>query len=197
LVDASVVIPTYNRAETLKLTLSSLTRQSYPRDRFEVLVVDDRSSDHTPKVVASFCGSVRIRYFYQRDEGYRLSRARNIGIENAHGEVVIFLDSDIMVSPDYVAEHIVSHFASDVPTVVVGYTYGFGLGVEKDTLLRLINFKDVTQSTEMLKKNRTLWDLREAVYRKVNDDLSSPLPPGDFPGEGLKQYTALNISTTL
>lgn len=180
MVNASVVIPTYNRAEILKLTLSSLMRQSYARDRFEVLVVDDGSSDHTPKVVRSFCGCLRIRYFYQRDEGYRLSRARNIGIENAHGEVVIFLDSDIVVCPEYVAEHVGRHFNSEISTVVVGYIYGFGPGVEKGSLLRLINFEDITQSTEVLRRNRALWDLREAVYRKVDDDLSSLPAPWRF-----------------
>ncbi|OPX32272.1 MAG: hypothetical protein B1H40_02830, partial [Candidatus Latescibacteria bacterium 4484_181] len=94
--------------------------------------------------------------------------------------MVIFLDSDIVVCPEYVAEHVGSHFGSDVPILVLGYIYGFGPRVEKDSLLRLINFEDITQSTEVLRKNRTLWDLRETVYRKVNDDLSSLPAPWRF-----------------
>ena len=86
----SVVIPTFNRAEFLSDAISSVTAQSY--DRWELLVVDDGSTDDTPAVLSEFDGSDRIRCFRQQNQGQAV--ARNHGIRMARGEYVAFLDSD-------------------------------------------------------------------------------------------------------
>jgi len=59
----SVIIPTFNRAELLRLSLRSLTRQSLPKQDFEVIVIDDGSSDHTRQVCRELEKSLRLRYF--------------------------------------------------------------------------------------------------------------------------------------
>jgi glycosyltransferase involved in cell wall biosynthesis len=86
----SVVIPTHNRAELLALAIRSALGQTFRE--IEIIVVDDASSDHTPKVVESF-GSDKIRYV--RHENCRgPAAARNSGIDQACGEYVAFLDDD-------------------------------------------------------------------------------------------------------
>lgn len=84
----SVVIPTYNREQWLANALDSVLAQTY--GDYEILVVDDGSTDATQRVVARY--GARIRYLYQDNAG--VSAARNKGILEAHGEWVAFLDSD-------------------------------------------------------------------------------------------------------
>jgi glycosyltransferase involved in cell wall biosynthesis len=104
--DVSVIIPTYNRKESLCETLGSLCIQSWPRDRFEVLVVDDGSTDSTSEVASLNLG-LALRYFYQSNQGSAI--ARNTGAERARGSVLIFLDDDMLVESGYVGGLIEEH----------------------------------------------------------------------------------------
>jgi glycosyltransferase involved in cell wall biosynthesis len=86
----SVVIPTYNRASMLKRAVESVLAQSY--SNFEILVMDDGSTDNTPDVVASF-DDPRITYGWEANFGGP-ARPRNRGIALARGEWICFLDAD-------------------------------------------------------------------------------------------------------
>jgi glycosyltransferase involved in cell wall biosynthesis len=86
----SVVIPTYNRADKLKVTLQSVIVQSFTD--FEILVVDDGSTDHTKAVIDTFQDD-RINYFWMRNSGGPAT-PRNYGIDMAQGDWVCFLDAD-------------------------------------------------------------------------------------------------------
>ena len=84
----SVIIPTYNRRESLRRALTSVFQQTVPP--LEVLVVDDGSTDGTKEMVrAEF---PQVTYFFQKNRG--VSKARNRGITEARGEWIAFLDSD-------------------------------------------------------------------------------------------------------
>ena len=84
----SVIIPTYNRKKTLARAIQSVINQSL--SPFEVLIIDDGSNDGTEEWVKE--NFQNIKYIYQNNRG--VSSARNIGIENANGDWVAFLDSD-------------------------------------------------------------------------------------------------------
>lgn len=86
----SVVIPTYNRADCLRNTLESVLNQTFTD--FEVLVMDDGSTDHTRQVVDAF-GDARVRYFWAENSGGPAT-PRNRGIDAATGDWVCFLDAD-------------------------------------------------------------------------------------------------------
>lgn len=90
----SVIIPTYNRAGYLQEAIASVLAQTF--GDFEILVVDDGSSDTTASVVAGF-GDGRIRYFYQENAGR--SVARNRGLRLSKGEFIGFLDDDDLYLP--------------------------------------------------------------------------------------------------
>lgn len=104
--DVSLVIPTYSRPDALLQTLDALTRLDYPADRWEAVVVDDGSPD-------AECGPVEawiertgapVRFFRQRNAGP--AAARNRGAAAARGAVLIFIDNDILVEPDFLRQHL-------------------------------------------------------------------------------------------
>jgi len=93
----SVVVPTYNRRCALKKTLHSLFRQDYPHDRFEIIVVDDCSSDDTDKIVTSIThlSPVELKYVCAHSN-MGPGASRNLGIRKARGEIIAFADGDII-----------------------------------------------------------------------------------------------------
>lgn len=93
----SVIIPTYNRAEMLKGALFSLMKQARIPD--EVVVVNNNSSDNTPEVVADFKDKLNIKYLIEPTQG--TSTARNTGIKNASGEIIVFLDDDCVADENW------------------------------------------------------------------------------------------------
>lgn len=100
---ASIAICTHNRAADLREALLSLMQQSY-QDDYEIIVVDNRSTDHTKQVVMAFREllATPIRYVYEERLG--LSVARNRAIREAGGEYVLFLDDDAAASADWIGE---------------------------------------------------------------------------------------------
>lgn len=100
----SVVIPTRDRATSLHRCLDALTVQSVPAEEFEVVVVDDGSSDETPRLLDGYAAPFSLRAVNQANAG--AGAARNRGIELAAGEFCLFLDDDIVADQELVAEHL-------------------------------------------------------------------------------------------
>lgn len=87
----SIIIPTFNRARLLSSTIDSVLNQDY--NNFELIIVDDGSTDNTSDVIEGFCSrDSRIKYFYKKNEERNI--ARNYGAAKAFGEYLIFFDSD-------------------------------------------------------------------------------------------------------
>jgi glycosyltransferase involved in cell wall biosynthesis len=104
----SIVIPTYNQEEILAKTLDYLMVQDYPKGQYEIIVVDDGSTDGTQEMAKSKLGSgVGLRYFYQKQRGPHF--ARNLGMDKARGEIIIFVDSDIFTPSNFISEHVKFH----------------------------------------------------------------------------------------
>ncbi len=110
--DISIVIPTYNRCESLKRVFAALESQlNVNLKRIEIIIIDDGSSDDTAGVVEQFArlDKITTQYFFQRNRGP--AAARNIGIRNARGDVILFLGDDILAYPDLLCEHLNFHTA--------------------------------------------------------------------------------------
>ncbi len=90
----SIVIPTFNRSHYLKMAIQSVLNQTY--QDFEIVVVDDGSTDDTQKVASSF--GDKVLYFYQSNQGSPI--ARNMGLKLAKGKYLALLDSDDLFLPD-------------------------------------------------------------------------------------------------
>lgn len=100
----SVIIPTYNNKNYLEKTVKSLCDQSYPKDHYEIIVVDDGSTDGTRQWIEAGqkwypCS---VRYFYQKNKGP--AAARNLGVRNALGNIIAFTDADCITSYTWIEE---------------------------------------------------------------------------------------------
>lgn len=115
----SVVIPNHNRADALALTLESLARQTCPADQFEVIIVDQASTDGSRELVKSFPAPYSLRLVAQ-DAKYGISVGRNGGVQAAQGELIILLDADIIADPELAAAHVDLHRQSLAPILGCG-----------------------------------------------------------------------------
>lgn len=120
----SVVIPTFNRVDTLLRTLEALGNQSFAPDDYEVLVVDDGSSDGTGSSVARVQERfpVPLHYLYQPNR--KQGAARNLGVRSSSGARIVFLGDDIVPTRDFLLEHERAHERcdGDPRVAVIGYT---------------------------------------------------------------------------
>lgn len=96
-----------NRKETLKLVLESLAEQSVHPDRYEVVVIDDGSTDGTGEMVKGLDVPYRLTYGYQPHSA--LATARNHGIRLSKGEIMLYIDDDVLADHHLIEEHLRSH----------------------------------------------------------------------------------------
>ncbi|GLW52022.1 glycosyltransferase [Kitasatospora phosalacinea] len=165
----SVVIPTYNRADLLGHTLDALAGQDLPAEQFEVLVVDDGSTDGTAEVVRAHRdrGRLRVRYFFQEDEGFRVAAARNVGIANAEGEVCVFVDSGVLLHSGGLRAHLDTHRATEGPAAVCGYVYCFNQDNEDAREIRaFVDPAEPSAAIEALRADGRWPDYREGFYAR-------------------------------
>ena len=104
----SIIVPAYNRADEIEEFLSSFERQT--AKNFEVIVVDDGSTDSTKEVVELHKISLDLHYLFQQNKGP--GAARNLGMENTKGDIFVFIDSDCTVPENYI-ENLSAHLEKD------------------------------------------------------------------------------------
>jgi len=102
----SVVVPVYNQENYINDCLLSILKSNYPSDKFEIIVVDNASTDDTASVVQK----LPVKYLYETKKG--VSYARNKGIQNSSGEIIAFTDSDCIVTKNWLRE-IVKYFQTN------------------------------------------------------------------------------------
>ena len=120
----SVIVPTYNRRHFLERAIDSILMQTF-KD-FELIIVDDGSTDNTKELVDSYKDD-RIIYFYKENGG--INSARNLALQNAKGEYIAFCDSDDRWMPDKLEKHIQKYYEDKEVKVVYDWT---GIVIEKN-----------------------------------------------------------------
>jgi GT2 family glycosyltransferase len=115
----AVVVPAYDRATVLERTLAALTNQTYPAELLTVVVADDGSTEDLKAVVDSWRPPFTKNYQRQEHDGFGAARARNLGARSVPSDVIVFLDSDALVGPDFVSRH-AAHHEGDGKAVVIG-----------------------------------------------------------------------------
>src|SRR5437667_5121569 len=107
----SVIIPTRDRPRELAVCLESLAQQDYPRDRFEVIVVDDASRESIAESIAPFTIRLRLTALTQ-PQGAGPGKARNRGAAEATADILAFTDDDCTPAPDWL-EKLATRFAAN------------------------------------------------------------------------------------
>jgi putative MATE family efflux protein len=178
LYDVSVIIPSYNRAALLDLTLNSLVKQDYDNTKFEVIIIDDGSNDNTIEVTDKYKSKLKLTYIYQPHEGYRVALARNKGIRTAEGEIIVLLDSGMVVPEYFITNHFKEHIyfnqsVSKKKLAVIGYVYGYDSEDNDNSMEYNFDFnKSICIIIEKMKKYEIYQDSREVVYKEINDKIN-------------------------
>ncbi len=106
--DFTIIVPTYNRKLKLRQCLDSLFTQIYPKDAFEIIVIDDGSNDGTKDMLEALSKiNPNLKYFIQQHKGPAV--ARNLGIKYASAEIIGFTDSDCILNKDWVRQMVQAH----------------------------------------------------------------------------------------
>jgi glycosyltransferase involved in cell wall biosynthesis len=175
----SVIIPTYNRGYIVGEAIESVLSQTF--DDFEIMVVDDGSTDNTRNVV-NFINDNRIKYFYKNNGG--VSSARNMGLDKAAGEYIAFLDSDDLWPENYL-QTMVTHLQTK-PEYGAAYC-ATTLQKPDGQIIKYDNFGRCKsgQITRYLFKNSVIWPSvavlrKEAVNSMFFDELLTNAEDSDF-----------------
>src|SRR2546426_6759468 len=115
----SLIIPTYQRPEPLSLCLQTLTQLDYPRDHFEVIVVDDGSETPMDHVVTPFLDKLTVILVRQINAGP--ATARNTGVARAQGQLLAFTDDDCAPAPNWL-HTLAARFAETPADAIAGRT---------------------------------------------------------------------------
>ena len=116
----TLIICTYNREKYIGPLLDSIAKNDYPTTDYEILLVDNNCTDNTREVCEQFAAEhpeITLRYVVETEQG--LSAARNKGIEEAQGDIIIYVDDDALVDADYIRIY-AEHFATHPETMAAG-----------------------------------------------------------------------------
>lgn len=169
---ATISIQTYNHAGTLATTLESLRRLRCPTDTdYEILVVNNNSSDNTPKIIRDYTKILapRLRSVFESRQG--LSHARNRALQEARGEIVCFLDDDVKVDAGWL-NAVVEAFEKYNASIVGGRSYLiFPDGIQRpewlterfETLLSRLDYGDEV----LVNTDKDLFGLNFSVLKEI------------------------------
>ena len=116
----SLIICTYNREKYIRPLLESIAKNDYPKTDYEIVLVDNNCTDNTREVCEQFVAAnpeVTLRYVVESEQG--LSAARNKGIKESKGDIIIYVDDDALVDSDYIRIY-AEHFAANPDTMAAG-----------------------------------------------------------------------------
>lgn len=141
----SIIVPVYNVEPYLEQCLDSIIHQTY-RD-IEIIVVNDGSTDRSGEICRAYAGrDPRIVLFETENRG--LSAARNLGIDNAHGEWIMFVDSDDWVEPEFCEAPLRAAQENDADLVIFGFAKSFPDGQQISTNYPAVGLVSPEQAVE-------------------------------------------------
>ncbi len=157
----SIIIPTFNEEKTIGHTLKSLIDQDYD-GKYEILIVDGNSTDNTRNVISKFIKNKHnIKILSEKNDKPNIARARNIGIKNAKGDIIAFIDSG-RIAPKNWLKKITDCFKDKT---IVGVGGGFQLTDNLNTIEKFTAL-DKIYRTNLQKKYTDVVCTGNAAFRK-------------------------------
>lgn len=151
----SIIIPTYNRGYILWKTIQTVQKQIYPN--WELVIIDDGSTDDTWKVISQFQSDPRITYHKIKNSG--VAHARNVGLKHAKGEIIAYLDSDDVLYENFLVTT-KEMFEKNPEKMFAVTNYNFRIELY-DENYRLIDF------TQMGPRQTTSFTLKDIYHWKA------------------------------
>src|SRR5262249_13241240 len=115
----SIIIPTHNRRDLLAQSLAALSRQTWPANQYEVVVVADSCEDDTADMVREYAAQAPYDLRLFSHASRTAAATRNLGAANARGQTLLFIDDDVVARPGLVQAHMLAQVPN---TVVLGYS---------------------------------------------------------------------------
>lgn len=165
--ELSVIIPTYNKCSRLELTLETLYRQLNYRVQHEVIIIDDGSNEATLKKIKKLRNKYGFILYSIENKGR--AYARNVGIEKSKYNTLIFIDDDVILSPDFIRHHIENQ--NRAPAIVHGtiknfvYSYLYADPIKGELFPEVEVANISTMYVDYLKENCRL--LKTGSYEEI------------------------------
>lgn len=179
----SIIIATYNRYEILSKTLAALTHQTYPNELMEIIIVDDGSNDEIFQVIKKYETKLNLRYCRQPDTGFKVSAARNMGLQIAKGEAIILIDADILPLPTDFEKYMQILHVTDEAVLIGHRRYVDTSKLSDDDILKdiniAINLPSINPNNDVADKrdeNNVSVDWRFDTYKKNNNLINDKVP---------------------
>lgn len=138
---ATVVIPTFNRLETLKKNIACIENQTYNKDGFELIVIDDGSADGTGDFLEEYKKNTALNFKYFRQENSGPAAARNEGIRKACGRIIILVGDDMLMESSFIEYHVKFHLEwPQLSHACLGFI-DWSKDIEVNVLMELITSK--------------------------------------------------------
>jgi O-antigen biosynthesis protein len=187
----SVIVPTFNRKSVLAECLEALARQSFPGERFEVIVVDDGSTDETEQFCRGFRANYSLMYLRQLNAGAGAARRR--GVKHAGGQYLLLINDDTIGDPGLLAAHWEAHQVQpDLRKAVLG-DFRFPAAAENHALTRFLSSNAFFFPQQFLKPGR-YWQYDYIVTCNLSVGRQGVLDAGSFdPNFRVAEDTELGV----
>ena len=159
-IEKSIIIPVYNAEDTIVDCLDSLTKQSINKEDFEVICIDDGSTDRTNKLLKNYNKILNYKVFTQVNKGP--SQARNKGAELAEGDIILFTDSDCILDENWISEMLKPLEDKSIAGVQGAYK------TKQNSIIALFDQIDIESRYNKMKKNDFIDSIGtySAAYRR-------------------------------
>lgn len=167
----SIIMPTYNAEDSIARAIDSVLKQTY--SNWDLIIIDDGSFDRTKKIISSYIGDRRIKYFFKSNEG--VSKAREFGLKKADGKYITFLDSDDFFYPDRLEKMLSCFVNEDVDLVYTSFTVTGGGDVDRyldinECSKKILDSKDFIDDILFTQKMTCLWRglFRSSIAKNIH-----------------------------
>lgn len=169
----SVIVPVYNDRHRIEILLGALLDQDYPKDKVEILIVDNHSTDQTPEIIQRY-----PVHFLQEKEFQSSYAARNRGIQRASHDIIAFTDSDCRPDPRWLAEGInaLRRQQADLAAGLILFTY------DRKTAAEIYDSINHLQNRQDIQKHHSAPTANLFVLKKVIDKIG-PFPVVESGGD--------------
>ncbi|MDR6998994.1 glycosyltransferase [Neobacillus niacini] len=166
-IEVSIIIPSYNKYPLNLFTLYSLENQTFNLEKMEVIIIDDGSTDQTEETLQNYHPPYQFKYI-RNNENLGRAKVRNIGIQASSGSILIFLDAEMLVDPNFVTNHVKYHQAKS-NLIMSGVMYSQNI---ISCIFPKYDREKLAQIAEIVKDNQNL----NSKFSKYEKTASKPYP---------------------